>query len=89
MQYALILLLAITCIGSLLAQDGQQRTQRRRRPNNNDAFYKLGPDSKPMEGVPKGKWAGPHTLPSEVFPGYQHTYYVYVPAQYDPSNCLP
>jgi enterochelin esterase family protein len=25
-------------------------------------------------------------LPSEVFPGTQHTYWVYVPAQYDPAN---
>src|SRR5690242_15491287 len=51
-----------------------------------DAFYKLGPDSLPQEGVPKGKLVGPSTLPSEVFPGTQHTYWVYVPAQYDPKQ---
>ena len=51
-----------------------------------DAFYKLGPDSLPQEGVPKGKLVGPTTLPSEVFPGTQHTYWVYVPAQYDPAK---
>ena len=50
-----------------------------------DAFYKPGPDSLPQEGVPKGKLVGPSTLPSEVFPGTQHTYWVYVPAQYDPK----
>ncbi|HWA09671.1 MAG TPA: alpha/beta hydrolase-fold protein [Opitutaceae bacterium] len=54
--------------------------------NRNDAFYKLGPDSQPMEGVPKGKFVGPKIIPSNVFPGTQHTYYVYVPAQYDPSK---
>jgi enterochelin esterase-like enzyme len=51
-----------------------------------DKLYKLGPDSLEMEGVPKGKLVGPHTLPCEVFPGTQHTYWVYVPAQYDPKE---
>jgi enterochelin esterase family protein len=51
-----------------------------------DAFYKPGPDSLPQEGVPKGKLLGPFTLPSQVFPGTQHTYWVYVPAQYDPKQ---
>jgi enterochelin esterase family protein len=51
-----------------------------------DDFYKLGPDSMPQEGVPKGKLAGPFTLPSEVFPGTSHTYWVCVPAQYDASK---
>jgi enterochelin esterase-like enzyme len=48
-------------------------------------FYRLGPDSLEQEGVPKGKIRGPFTLPSDVFPGTSHTYWVYVPAQYDPS----
>lgn len=47
--------------------------------------YRLGPDSMPQEGVPKGEIRGPFTLPSHVFPGTQHTYWVYVPAQYDPA----
>src|SRR6266498_3696695 len=51
-----------------------------------DSFYKLGPDSLPQEGVPKGQLIGPAILPSEVFPGTQHTYWVYVPAQYDPKE---
>jgi enterochelin esterase family protein len=50
-----------------------------------DRYYKLGPDSLVQEGVPQGKIAGPHTLPCAVFPGTQHTYWVYVPAQYDPK----
>ena len=48
-----------------------------------DAFYHLGPDSLPQEGVPKGTLKGPFTLPCGVFPGTLHTYWVYVPAQYD------
>jgi enterochelin esterase-like enzyme len=51
-----------------------------------DSFYKLGPDSMSHEGVPKGRFDGPKALPSDVFPGTQHTYWVYVPAQYDPSQ---
>jgi enterochelin esterase-like enzyme len=53
---------------------------------NPDIHYRLGPDSFPHEGVPKGAIRGPFTLPSEVFPGTQHTYWVYVPAQYDPQT---
>lgn len=50
-----------------------------------DSQYRLGPDSLPQEGVPKGEIRGPFTLPCEAYPGTQHTYWVYVPAQYDPK----
>jgi enterochelin esterase-like enzyme len=53
-------------------------------PNPNpDAFYHLGPDSLPQDGVPKGDVRGPFNLPSQAYPGTSHTYFVYVPAQYD------
>jgi enterochelin esterase-like enzyme len=52
---------------------------------NPDSQYRLGPDSLPQEGVPKGEIRGPYTLPCQVYPGTQHTYWVYVPAQYDPA----
>jgi enterochelin esterase family protein len=51
-----------------------------------DSQYRLGPDSLPQEGVPKGEIRGPFTLPCQVYPGTQHTYCVYVPAQYDPKE---
>jgi enterochelin esterase-like enzyme len=51
-----------------------------------DAHYKLGPDSMPQEGVPHGTMNGPKIIQSEAYPGTQHTYWVYVPAQYDPSK---
>jgi enterochelin esterase family protein len=51
-------------------------------PNPNSQ-YRLGPDSMAQEGVPKGEVRGPYTLPSKVYEGTQHTYWVYVPAQYD------
>lgn len=50
---------------------------------NPDTYYKLGPDSLPQEGVPQGEVDGPHVIQSQAFPGTQHTYWVYVPAQYD------
>src|SRR5512134_1237864 len=53
---------------------------------NPDAFYQLGPDSLPREGVPKGEMRGPFTRPSQAYPGTQHTYWVYVPAQYSPAT---
>jgi enterochelin esterase-like enzyme len=47
--------------------------------------YRLGPDSMPQEGVPKGEISGPYELPSNIYPGTSHTYWIYVPAQYDPA----
>jgi len=50
-----------------------------------DSHYGLGPDSLVREGVPHGEIRGPFTLPCHVYPGTQHTWWVYVPAQYDPK----
>jgi enterochelin esterase family protein len=51
-----------------------------------DGFYKLGPDSLEQEGVPHGKMVGPLSVPCKVYPGTAHTYWVYVPAQYNKSK---
>ena len=50
-----------------------------------DAFYKLGPDSLPQDGVPKGKLIGRCIYPARSFP-ITRTYLIYVPAQYDPKE---
>lgn len=57
---------------------------------NPDAQYRIGPDNLAQEGVPKGEVRGPFVIPSQAYPGTQHTYWVYVPAQYDPKSpaCL-
>jgi enterochelin esterase family protein len=44
--------------------------------------YKLGPDSMEQPGVPKGT-VTKHTWKSEIFPGTERFYSIYVPAQYD------
>ncbi len=36
-------------------------------PNPNSQ-YRLGPDSMPQEGVPKGEIRGPFVIPSNVYP---------------------
>ncbi len=48
--------------------------------------YKLGPDSTPQDGVPKGKVTKYSWNDSKVFPGTVRDYWVYVPAQYDPAK---
>mgnify|MGYP000879450789 CR=1 FL=1 len=53
---------------------------------NPDIHYKLGPDSLPQDGAPKGELRGPFSLPSQAYPGTSHTYWVYVPAQYDAAK---
>ncbi len=69
------LLLSFALAGAVFAQQA-----------DTNKYYKLGPDSLPQEGVPKGKIHGPFVLPSEAFPGDQHDYWVYVPAQYKPTE---
>ena len=75
----------IAAAASLNAVTPQQPAPAAAPPVNTDMHYQIGPDSLPREGVPKGEVRGPFTLPSEAYPGTQHTYWVYVPAQYDAS----
>lgn len=53
---------------------------------NTDIYYDLSPDALVRDGVPKGAIKGPFVIPSQAYPGTQHTYWVYVPAQYDPNT---
>src|SRR6476660_6870564 len=72
---------AVVLSGALCAVLGQAAAPPA--PLNPDLHYQLGPDSLPRDGVSKGEVRGPFTLPSEAYPGTQHTCWVYVPAQYD------
>lgn len=47
-----------------------------------NAQYKLGPDSLPQEGVPKGKVEGPFLFHSKIITNTVRQYWVYVPTQY-------
>jgi enterochelin esterase-like enzyme len=79
------LFLATFSSATAIAQPVTRPTTRGAPANMNDAYYKIGPDSMPIAGIPKGHFVGPTTIPSEAYPGTQHTYWVYVPAQYDPT----
>jgi enterochelin esterase-like enzyme len=43
----------------------------------------LGPDSKPQDGVPKGRLEGPFEFHSKIIEGTVRQYWVFVPAQYE------
>ncbi|HEY1215489.1 MAG TPA: hypothetical protein VGE93_17805, partial [Bryobacteraceae bacterium] len=97
MKKTTVTVLALAIMGPIclaLAQGPAQRTPISSRQSvqeplppgpNPNSQYRLGPDSMPQDGVPKGEIRGPYHLPSHIYPGTQHTYWVYVPAQYDPS----
>jgi gluconolactonase len=51
--------------------------------------YKLGPDSQPHDGVPKGALTKFVLAPGKDYPGTPHNCVLYVPAQYDASKPTP
>ena len=74
------------CVASMmLGGTGTRGQEAPKSGPNPDSQYRLGPDSLPQDGVPKGEIRGPFVLPSQAYPGTQHTYWVYVPRQYDPA----
>ena len=59
------------------------------KPPSPDNQYVLGPDSQPQAGVPEGKITA-FTLPnSRTYPGFQHKWWLYIPAQYDGKKTAP
>jgi hypothetical protein len=92
-SYAVSLSLVIACVAGL-AQVQSPQTTPSPQPSealppgtNPDSQYRLGPDSLPQERVPKGEIRGPYTLSCKVYPGTQHTYWVYVPST-DPNDMV-
>lgn len=55
------------------------------KPKAPEEKYEYGPDSSRRPGVPQGKVTRHTWNTSEVFPGTERDYWVYVPAQYDPT----
>ena len=83
----IFLLLTVSAFGQAPAPAATPAQGRGRGPAgpNMNIYYKLAPDAVPQDGVPAGEIKGPFVLPSQAYPGTQHTYWVYVPAQYDPA----
>jgi gluconolactonase len=48
--------------------------------------YPLPPEAEKQADVPEGKVEGPFTLASQIYPGTERKYWIYVPAQYDPQK---
>lgn len=55
-----------------------------------DEPYTLGADSLPQEGVPRGELHHHRWTESQIYPGTERDYWIYVPQQYDPATpaCL-
>jgi len=73
--YTISLIFAGAVVIALAQTPSQTSTSQSTPPPspNPDSQYRLGPDSMPQEGVPKGEIRGPYTLPSNAYPGTQHT----------------
>ena len=78
-----VLTFTVFLTADAMGQDAQRSQANANRARNRagrdpkmDAFYKLGPDSMRQEGVPEGRFDGPKVIPSEAYPGTQHTYWV-------------
>lgn len=55
-----------------------------------DELYETHPDSVRQPGVPEGKVIGPFAWTSQIYPGTQRNYHLYIPSQYNPAQpaCL-
>jgi enterochelin esterase family protein len=72
MSRLIIFLLSAATMGSASVAASQPA-------NDLDALndlYAFGPDSALRDGVPRGEVKGPFVIPSDVYPGTQHTYLV-------------
>lgn len=54
-----------------------------------DSQYSLGPDSQQHDGVPKGQIQEFTLADSKIFPGFEHKWWLYVPAQYSDRQPVP
>ena len=82
---SLLMLMPVAGVPATFAQ-GVAPPPAGQKPPDVNAHYQLGPDSLPRDGVPKGEMRGPFVIPSQAYPGTQHTYWLHVPAQYDPAT---
>jgi enterochelin esterase family protein len=83
--YGLVVMSMVAGASHLAAQQAPAAPARGPQTPNVNMYYELGPDSLPREGVPTGEVRGPFVIPSQAYPGTQHTYWLHIPAQYDPA----
>jgi enterochelin esterase-like enzyme len=80
----LSILLILICSQISYAQESPARTGNP--PQNAARAYKLGTDSLPQEGTPKGRLEGPFVFKSRILANTVRKYWLFVPAQYRPSK---
>lgn len=98
MKTAGCLLAASLLVASAILAPGQQPASRPKEPTKPTKptkpsparAYRLGPDSRPQEGVPRGKLEGPFLFRSQILTGTTRKYWIYVPAGYtkDKPACV-
>jgi enterochelin esterase family protein len=80
-----------SAVGFLLACSGSWGFAQQPAIRNVASFdnqYVLGVDSQPKAGVPEGKVAEFTLKRSRVFPGFEHKWWLYIPAQYNGERPL-
>jgi enterochelin esterase-like enzyme len=78
-------------LGSLLGfsvSSGAQGNATLPQAHNPDAMYLLGPDSKSLAGVPEGTVVEFLLKDSKQYPGFEHKWWLYIPARYDKKTPL-
>jgi enterochelin esterase family protein len=79
-------LLVITIAAAALLPAAMSLAGTAQQPGRKPGDYPLGPDSLEQPGVPRGRLIGPTPFRSQAIPGTVRQYWVYVPAQYQPSQ---
>lgn len=73
-------ILAFSLVAS--AQPAPSAAPEERKPGT----YALPPEAHLKDGVPRGKLEGPFSLRSQIIPNTVRQYWIFVPAQYDPTS---
>ena len=84
LRLVVVICLASACQSSQGQEPPARKPQASAKPVAKD--YKIGPDSMPQDGVPKGKLEGPFLFKSKIIAGTVHKYWVYAPARYTPEK---
>jgi enterochelin esterase-like enzyme len=85
-RLVLVLILGLWMIGP--SMDGLAQTAASPKAASLDDRYVLGPDSQPRRGVPEGAVSEFVLADSKTYPGYEHKWWLYVPAEYDDSKAV-
>jgi len=72
-----------------LGQQSPDELAKTVRQIRSDSQYKLGADSQQHAGVPQGQILDFTLADSRIFPGFEHNWWLYIPAQYTDRKPVP